>query len=120
MATKKIGKENIESQKTEEKSEAVIDEKKSEKVAIEPKVEATEAVKIEKAEEKPVVKKKKKIRRQVLRGQAHIQCTYNNTIVTFSDLGRQSFVVVKRGAFGIQRRKKGDTVRCDANCEFSD
>ncbi len=29
--------------------------------------------------------KKKKVRRQVVRGQAHIQCTYNNTIITLSD-----------------------------------
>ncbi len=31
-------------------------------------------------------KKKKKIRHQILKGQAHIKCTYNNTIVTISDL----------------------------------
>jgi small subunit ribosomal protein S11 len=32
------------------------------------------------------VKKTKKSKRQVLKGRANIQCTYNNTIITVSDL----------------------------------
>jgi small subunit ribosomal protein S11 len=55
-------------------------------------VEETEV--LESAEKKPEsesksadlsAKKKKKIKHQVHKGQAHIQCTYNNTLITISD-----------------------------------
>ncbi len=36
--------------------------------------------------EEVVVKKAKKLKRQILKGRASIQCTYNNTIVTIADL----------------------------------
>ncbi len=36
--------------------------------------------------EEVAVKKAKKNKRQILKGHANIQCTYNNTIVTISDL----------------------------------
>lgn len=39
-----------------------------------------------KAAEEGVVKKAKKNKRQILKGRASIQCTYNNTIVSIADL----------------------------------
>ncbi|TXI33868.1 MAG: 30S ribosomal protein S11 [Candidatus Moraniibacteriota bacterium] len=36
--------------------------------------------------EEVAVKKAKKLKRQILRGRASIQCTYNNTIVTIADM----------------------------------
>lgn len=51
-------------------------------------------------------KKKKKIRRQVLRGQAHVQCTYNNTIITFSDLGGKALAWCSAGSLGFKGAKK--------------
>ncbi len=85
-------------------------DEKSENVAVE-KEEKTEEGKQTEAkpasmEEKPVVKKKKKIRRQVLRGAAHIQCTYNNTIVTFTDMGGKILAWSSAGALGFKGAKK--------------
>jgi len=86
----------------DEKSEAVADEKKSEDSAVKPK----EAEK-ESKEGKPVVKKKKKkIRRQVLKGRTHIQCTYNNTVITFSDLGGKVLAWASAGSLGFKGAKK--------------
>lgn len=45
-----------------------------------------ETVSKETAEVAVVAKKAKKSKRQVLKGRANVQCTYNNTIITISDL----------------------------------
>jgi small subunit ribosomal protein S11 len=61
----------------------------------------------EKGEEATVVKKKKKkIRRQILKGQAHIQCTYNNTLVTFSDMSGKVLAWSSAGSLGFKGAKK--------------
>ncbi len=52
------------------------------------------------------VKKKKKIRRQVVKGQAHIQCTYNNTVVTISDLKGRVLGWSSAGVLGFRGAKK--------------
>ena len=46
----------------------------------------TETAPKEAAEVSIAEKKRKKVKRQVLKGRANIQCTYNNTIITISDL----------------------------------
>jgi small subunit ribosomal protein S11 len=51
-------------------------------------------------------KKKKKIKRQIQRGQAHIQCTYNNTIITITDLGGMSLGWASAGSLGFKGAKK--------------
>lgn len=84
------------SQKTDEKSEVVSVEKKDEK----------NATKEELKDEKLIVKKKKKIRRQILKGQAHIQCTYNNTLVTFSDMSGKVLAWSSAGSLGFKGAKK--------------
>jgi small subunit ribosomal protein S11 len=100
--------------KTEESN---LSDQKSENVVVLDKVEDKMEEKIEKkketipsageaSDEKPVKKKKKKIRRQVLRGQAHVQCTYNNTIVTFSDLGGKVLSWSSAGSLGFKGAKK--------------
>jgi len=96
--------------KTEEKKEKP-DEKPEEVVIDDKKTEITEVKKEERKtgeeKEKPVVKKKKKkIRRQVLKGQAHIQCTYNNTIITFSDLAGKVLAWSSAGSLGFKGAKK--------------
>jgi small subunit ribosomal protein S11 len=89
-----------ESKKTDDKSEVAISKKK------EPEVEDKEN-KVESAEDKVAAKKKKrKIRRQILRGQAHIQCTYNNTIVNVSDLQGRTVAWSSAGALGFKGAKK--------------
>lgn len=95
--------ESVKPTKSDEKPEAVADEKKPKN---EEEVAKTDAAETEKEEEKPVVKKKKKIRRQILKGQAHIQCTYNNTIVTFSDLGGKVLAWCSAGTLGFRGAKK--------------
>ncbi len=47
------------------------------------KIEKTEA---SVTDEAAIAKKAKKSKRQVLKGRASIQCTYNNTIITIADL----------------------------------
>jgi small subunit ribosomal protein S11 len=91
MTKEAIKKEDIKDQKTDEKPEVVDIEKKT---------ESTE----EKAAE--VKKKKKKIRRQILKGQAHIQCTYNNTLVTFSDMSGKVLAWSSAGSLGFKGAKK--------------
>ncbi|MCD6149463.1 30S ribosomal protein S11 [bacterium] len=51
-------------------------------------------------------KKKKKIKRQVLKGQAHIQCTYNNTMITISDLNGAVLGWSSAGLLGFKGAKK--------------
>jgi len=103
MVEEKTKKGDIKSQEPDQKSEeVVVDDKKTEIAEVKKEERKTGEEK-----EKPVVKKKKKkIRRQVLRGQAHIQCTYNNTIVTFSDLGGKVLAWSSAGSLGFRGAKK--------------
>ena len=41
-----------------------------------------------------------------MRGQAHVQCTYNNTLVTFSDLGGKVLAWSSAGSLGFKGAKK--------------
>ncbi len=93
----KLNKTEEKEQKNDGKSEAVSVDKKEESVS--DKAE----VKVEFAETK---KKRKKIRRQVLKGQAHIQCTYNNTLLTFSDMSGKVLAWASAGSLGFKGAKK--------------
>ena len=53
-----------------------------------------------------ISKKSKKIKRQVLKGQAHIQCTYNNTMITISDLNGAVLGWSSAGLLGFKGAKK--------------
>jgi small subunit ribosomal protein S11 len=111
MAEEKTRKEDVELKKPDQGSEVVVDEKKAAKAETKKSETKTEEKtsldSTEKSAEKPVVKKKKKkIRRQVLRGQAHIQCTYNNTLMTFSDLGGKVLAWSSAGSLGFRGAKK--------------
>src|SRR4030042_6317050 len=72
-------------------------EKKSEVLATEEKADETNQT---------LKKKKKKIRHQVQRGQAHIQCTYNNTIITISDNTGAVLGWSSSGSLGFKGAKK--------------
>jgi small subunit ribosomal protein S11 len=50
---------------------------------------------------------KKKQRRSVPSGQLHIQATFNNTIVTFTDKKGNALVASSAGATGFRGSKKG-------------
>jgi small subunit ribosomal protein S11 len=74
------------------------------------KVEGSdEKVEIAVAEDvKPEVKKRaKKTKRAVPMGQVHIQATFNNTIVSFSDGKGNVLVASSAGACGFRGSKKG-------------
>lgn len=101
MAEDNIEKEVKKAPKAEEKSVAVEVEKKEAEAGAEVKDESADG---EKAAE--VKKKKKKLRRQVLKGQAHIQCTYNNTLLTFSDMSGKVLAWASAGSLGFKGAKK--------------
>jgi len=98
---KLANKEKIEEkkQKTDEKSDEVVMKKEERKSTSESDVKAE-------ASDKKLVPKKKKIRRQVLKGQAHIQCTYNNTLITFSDMSGRALAWSSAGLLGFKGAKK--------------
>lgn len=54
----------------------------------------------------PAPKRKKKVRQSVRRGQAHIQATYNNTIITLTDQNGNVLAWSSAGARGFKGPKK--------------
>jgi len=104
-----LKKTEIKKKKTEEKSEVVSVDKKETEVGTEAKIEnATEKIDMKSAKGGSASggKKKKKLRRQVLKGQAHIQCTYNNTLLTFSDMSGKVLAWASAGSLGFKGAKK--------------
>ncbi len=81
--------------KTEEKKIKKIDEKSE--VVVDKKVIA---------ENQEAPKKVKKSKRQIAKGQAHIQSTYNNTIITISDLNGAVLGWSSAGFLGFKGAKK--------------
>lgn len=71
---------------------------------IEEKVEGTD----QKSEtlEMTKIKKLKKIKKQILKGRASIKCTYNNTIVSISDLNGAILGWASSGLLGFKGAKK--------------
>ena len=66
-----------------------------------------EAKNEEEAEEKAgYQKKKKKIKSQIQKGQAHIQCTYNNTMISITDLNGGILGWSSSGLLGFKGAKK--------------
>jgi small subunit ribosomal protein S11 len=51
-------------------------------------------------------KKKKKLKRQILKGQAHIKCTYNNTMIMISDMNGAMLAWASSGLLGFKGAKK--------------
>lgn len=91
-------------------------EKKEETVVAEPIVAVDETAVVsdgEKAEEKTIElsetalkKKKKKLKKQISKGQAHIKCTYNNTMVMISDMSGGMLAWSSSGLLGFKGAKK--------------
>ena len=53
------------------------------------------------------VPKRKKSKRQVPAGQVHVQATFNNTIITFTDTSGNVLTASSAGACGFRGSKKG-------------
>jgi small subunit ribosomal protein S11 len=64
------------------------------------------SVETEQASEAETKKKKKKLKRQILKGQAHIKCTYNNTMVMISDASGAMLGWSSSGLLGFKGAKK--------------
>ncbi len=58
------------------------------------------------AAEATATKKKKKLKKQVAKGRATIQCTYNNTIVTIADMNGNALAWSSSGHMGFKGAKK--------------
>lgn len=58
------------------------------------------------AEATTTPKKRKKIKKQIRRGQAHIQATYNNTMVTLTDQNGNVIAWSSAGSCGFKGPKK--------------
>lgn len=84
-------------------------DKKTEEKKEEIAVETDKAAVFEEKKNDPVIspaKKKKKIKRQIQKGQAHIQCSYNNTLVTVSDMNGEILAWSSSGLLGFKGAKK--------------
>lgn len=60
---------------------------------------------------------KKKTKRSVPAGQLHIQATFNNTIITFSDRKGDVLSACSAGACGFRGSKKGTAYAAQVACE---
>jgi small subunit ribosomal protein S11 len=60
---------------------------------------------------------RKKQRRSVPSGQLHIQATFNNTIVTFTDKKGNKLTASSAGACGFRGSKKGTAYAAQIACE---
>ncbi len=110
-------------QKEVSKKEAVTEEKTvvktestEEKKALSKEDKAdTKEIKEKKSEEEaaktPIVpvKKKKKLRRQIQRGRAYIRSSYNNTVVSLTDLHGNLLAWSSSGLLGFRGAKKATT-----------
>lgn len=72
------------------------------------KTEETLVAEVETPEQQAVEtkKKKKRAKQQILKGQAHVKCTYNNTMVTVSDMNGGILGWSSSGLLGFKGAKK--------------
>lgn len=61
--------------------------------------------------------KKKKAKRSVSTGQVHIQATFNNTIITFTDSNGNVLTACSSGACGFRGSKKGTAYAAQVACD---
>ena len=61
--------------------------------------------------------KKKKAKRSVPAGQMHVQATFNNTIITFTDNSGGVLTASSAGACGFRGSKKGTAYAAQVACE---
>ena len=88
-------KENTEEKAAEQKPQDIFEQAFSE---ITPTTEEGKEEKGKKGKARPVkARKEKKNVRQVLRGYAYVQATYNNTMVTLTDLNGNVLVSASAG-----------------------
>ena len=62
-------------------------------------------------------KKKKKVKKTVLEGNVYIQATFNNTIITFTDLAGNAISWASAGGLGFRGAKKSTPYAAQTTCE---
>jgi len=82
--------------------------KKTEEEIIEtaPEVGNVEVAEEKKESSDTPAKKKKKIKKQIQKGQAHVQCSYNNTLITVTDMNGEVLAWSSSGLLGFKGAKK--------------
>ena len=60
---------------------------------------------------------KKKVKKTVLEGNVYIQATFNNTIITFTDLAGNAFSWASAGGLGFRGAKKSTPYAAQTTCE---
>lgn len=84
-------------------TEEVVEKTEQETLVV---ADADAAEKTEEISAAEIKRKKKKIKRQVSKGQAHIKCTYNNTMVMISDMTGGILAWSSSGLLGFKGAKK--------------
>ncbi len=90
-------------QKKENELLDATNEKSSDLVVSE---EMANSEKVENQEEAKKSKKTKKIKKQILKGKANVKCTYNNTVISISDLTGNVLGWASSGMLGFKGAKK--------------
>ena len=85
-------------------TEEVVEKTEQETLVVAADTDAAE--KTEEISAAEIKRKKKKIKRQVSKGQAHIKCTYNNTMVMISDMTGGILAWSSSGLLGFKGAKK--------------
>ena len=60
---------------------------------------------------------KKKVKKTVLEGNVYIQATFNNTIITFTDLAGNAISWASAGGLGFRGAKKSSPYAAQTTCE---
>ena len=60
---------------------------------------------------------KKKVKKTVLEGNVYIQATFNNTIITFTDLAGNALSWASAGGLGFRGAKKSTPYAAQTTCE---
>ena len=68
---------------------------------------------------KTTVRKKRKERKNIERGQAHIQATFNNTIVTLTDMSGNALAWSSAGSLGFKGSRKSTPFAAQSAAEVA-
>lgn len=60
---------------------------------------------------------KKKVKKTVLEGNVYVQATFNNTIITFTDLAGNALSWASAGGLGFRGAKKSTPYAAQSTCE---
>ena len=72
-----------------------------------------------KSMKKTTVRKKRKERKNIERGQAHIQATFNNTIVTLTDMSGNALAWSSAGSLGFKGSRKSTPFAAQSAAEVA-